>query len=95
MAGIALESADSDAGLGAGSLGDFEKLRTWKTGGHRKCEVWPPVGWMEGCSQLEDRLSDIPFPQGGTQELVSMEEQDARVPALEPFRVEQVDRSGV
>ena len=37
-----------------------------------------------------------PLPhRTGCMELVSMEDQDARVPALEPFRVEQVVRLGV
>lgn len=38
-----------------------------------------------------------PSPTGltGYLELLSMEDQDARVPALEPFRVEQVVRTGV
>jgi len=37
-----------------------------------------------------------PPPTGLTsyKELVSMEDQDARVPALEPYRVEQVVRTG-
>lgn len=36
-----------------------------------------------------------PLPhRTGCMELVSMEDQDARVPALEPFRVEQVVRTG-
>lgn len=36
-----------------------------------------------------------PLPhRTGCMELVSMEDQDARVPALEPYRVEQVVRTG-
>lgn len=37
----------------------------------------------------------LPTGLTGYLELLSMEDQDTRVPALEPFRVEQVVRTGV
>lgn len=38
--------------------------------------------------------SPLPTGMTGYTDLMSMEDQDARVPALEPFRVEQVVRTG-
>lgn len=53
---------------------------------------------MEGRLVTDGRLRDLrvstPPHRTAHKELVTMEEQDARVPALEPFRVEQVVRTG-
>ena len=48
--------------------------------------------WAAGL--VTSACSPLPTGLTGHLELLSMEDQDARVPALEPFRVEQVVRTG-
>lgn len=59
---------------------------------------WPLIRWKAGSWSEGGRLSDFVMSSSphrtGCKQLLSMEEQDARVPALEPFRVDQVVRTG-